>query len=293
MKTVTFSLREHCEVLALKSIIRAMEQEGYRNLNWRVLAAAVNTDFNFCSLQESFQNGWDVSVITAEDIRTGDAVFGFQTDMKHEYDQFVREFFDCSAVASCRLYRKSPLRIQEVGGKTVVIGNVKVKSPIEGFQLAIFERLATLPYRIVVVPRHPLSDADMEKVVLPKGVEFHNTMGELESLYANAQLAVMGRIFCFEGLKPDDDHNPLEATINGHAICGINNKIPDAYRWLYESSGLLHPCSTYEQVFALIEELLEDGGIEEKLLRRQQWIESNCQRHLAPIKQAILSSVFS
>ncbi len=44
-------------------------------------------------------------------------------------------------------------------------------------------------------------------------------MGNLESLYAKASLTIMGRVFSVGGLKPNDDHNPYEATINSHTLC--------------------------------------------------------------------------
>lgn len=290
MKTVTFSIREYCEVVALKTIMQWLGLQGVIDVQWRILIAPVNTDFNFCNLEQSFGQQRNVSVIKADQIQKKEVVFGFETDMKHDHDQLVTRFFNCSEIASCKMYRETPLRVNSEGVRTIVIGNVKVKCPIEEFQLDIFKTLAELPYRIVVVPRHPLTKDEMDRLVLPEGIDFRNSMGELEALYAAASLAVMGRLFCFEGLKPDDDHNPLEATVNGHAICGINNKIPEAYRWLYECSGLLHRCSTYEQVFDLIAPMLEDEDVDEKLFARQQWILANRQKYLMPIGETILSS---
>ena len=291
MKAITFSIREYCEVVALKTIIEWLELQGIVDIQWRVLSASVNTDFSFCSLERSFAQQKNILFIKAEQIQKGETVFGFETDMRHDHDQLVTQFLNCSEIASCKIYREAPLRVSSKGIKSIVVGNVKVKCPIEEFQLDIFKRLVKLPYRIVIVPRHPLTKDEVSGIVLPKGIDFRNSMGELERLYAIADIAVMGRLFCLEGLKPDDDHNPLEATVNGHAICGINNKIPQAYQWLYESSELLHQCSTYDQVFDIISRVFEDADIDEKLFARQQWILANRKKYLTPIGEIICSSL--
>ncbi len=289
MKSATFSIREYAEVVALKTIIQFIRESGPTEIYWRVFSSSVNTDFNFYSLSLAFAGEKSVSIIGVHELQEKETVCGFSTDMQHVHDQYVTHFFDCSAVVACRLYRRLPLKIPSIGRKTVVIGNVKVKSPVEDFQIDVFRVISELPYRVVVVPRHPLTKDEMKRTFLPKGIDFRNSMGELEGLYATADLGIMGRIFCADGLQPNDDHNPLEATINAHAICGINNKIPEAYRWLYENSDLVHQCETYEQVFGLIETLTDDRDVLEKLQKRQEWILENRHKYLEPIRDVILS----
>ena len=114
-------------------------------------------------------------------------------------------------------------------------------------------------------------------------------MGELESLHARANLTIMGRILSADGLEPDDDHNPIEATINSNAICGIIKEIPKPYEWLYEESGLIHQCLTLEEVYEGVERWIRDPTIAEKLARKDEWIRSNRIRYLQKIVKALQS----
>lgn len=282
---VFFALREFCEVYALKTIIGYCRELSL-SLHWNILAFPVNTDFGYCSLSKAFSGIPEVSVIEHFDevFLSRIMLFGFATDMRHDLDVYMREQFSCSEVASCRFYQRPISRSRH---PLVVIGNVKVKSPVEDFQSEIFRRLARLPYDVAVVPRHPLSFDEMRAVHIPPSIRFINTMGELEGLHSRADLVVMGRIFSADGLKPDDDHNPLEATINAHALCGLLKEVPKPYRWLYEESGLLHQCSTLKEVYEGIDPWMQDANLSGKLAKRDKWIQSNRSRYLGGIVKTL------
>lgn len=282
---VFFALREFCEVYALKTIIGYCGELSL-GFHWNVLAFPVNTDFGYCSLSKAFSGIPEVSVVEHFDeaFLSRIRLFGFATDMRHDLDGYMREQFSCSEVASCRLYRRPTSRSDF---PLIVVGNVKVKSPVEDFQLEIFQRLASLPYSVVVVPRHPLSLDEMELVRIPAPIKFINTMGGLEELHSKASLVIMGRVFSTDGLKPDDDHNPLEATINAHAICGVLKEVPKSYQWLYEESGLLHQCSTLEEVYDGVDRWMQDPYLPEKLVKRDAWVRSNRDRYLGRIVKAL------
>lgn len=287
MKEVIFSLREFCEVKALKTIMKYCGDMGYV-IFWRLLNFSVNTDFNFCSIETSFQNYRNVSVIQNNNPQklSGMKIYGFKTDMNHPLDMYIHTLISCSETSACKLYNRSLARFP-VESPRIVLGNVKIKSPVEDFQGEIFSKLAQLPYQVVVVPRHPLTKEEIQGVEIPKKLELRNTMGELESLQASSQLTIMGRIFSADGLKPDDDHNPLEATINSNAICGIIKEIPDAYRWLYGESGLMHQCSSFEKVFSQIDDLIFDPNLQEKLKSRDRWIMDNRQKYLKKVVEIL------
>jgi len=282
---IFFALREFCEVYALKTIIGYCRELSL-GFHWNILSFPVNTDFGYYSLSKAFSEIPEVSVIEHFDeafllkIR----LFGFATDMCHHLDGYMREQFSCSEVASCRLYRRP---ISRSDHPLVVVGNVKVKSPIENFQLEIFQRLARLPYDVAVVPRHPLNLDEMKVFHIPPSIRFINTIGELEGLHSQADLVVMGRIFSADGLKPDDDHNPLEATINAHALCGLLEEVPQPYRWLYEESGLLHECSTLEEVYEGINLWMQDPDLPRKLTKRDEWIQFNRSQYLSEIVKTL------
>lgn len=282
---VFFALREFCEVYALKTIIGYCGELSL-GFHWNVLAFPVNTDFGYCSLSKAFSGIPEVSVVEHFDeaFLSRIRLFGFATDMRHDLDGYMREQFSCSEVASCRLYRRPTSRSDF---PLIVVGNVKVKSPVEDFQLEIFQRLASLPYSVVVVPRHPLSLDEMELVRIPTPIKFINTMGELEELHSKASLVIMGRVCSTDGLKPDDDHNPLEATINAHAICGVLKEVPKSYQWLYEESGLLHQCSNLEEVYDGVDRWMQDPYLPEKLVKRDAWVRSNRDRYLGRIVKAL------
>lgn len=282
---VFFALREFCEVYALKTIIGYCRELSL-GFHWNVLAFPVNTDFGYCSLSKAFSGIPEVSVIEHfdESFLSQIRLFGFATDMRHDLDGHMQEQFSCSEVASCRLYWRP---VSRSGFPSVVVGNVKVKSPVEDFQSEVFRRLAMLPYGVTVIPRHPLGHDEMKLVRIPPSIRFINTMGELEYLHSRADLVIMGRVFSADGLKPDDDHNPLEATINAHALCGLLKEVPKPYQWLYEESGLLHQCSTLEEVYEGIDRWMRDPDLPEKLAKRDEWVRSNRSRYLGAIVKAL------
>jgi len=284
VKEIVFALKEFCEIRALKTIIQCCKDFGY-SIHWKLLNFSVNTDFAFCSIEDAFAGYVNVSVISADDCKiiSEMKIYSFKTDMTHQLDSHAHAFISCAEVAACRSHK----RIQAVScteSPCIVLGNVKIKAPVEDFQVEIFERLANLPYHVVIVPRHPLTEEEMKIVRLPDNLEFRNTMGELEDLQASASLTIMGRIFSVDGLKPDDDHNPLEATINSNTLCGIIKEIPEAYAWMYEKSGLVHQCKSYDEVFSKIDALIFDPSLAEKLQQREAWIQSNRRRYLENIK---------
>lgn len=283
---IFFALREFCEVYALKTIVEYCRNIGLE-FHWNALAFPVNTDFKYCNLANAFAGVDDVSVVESFDeaFLSQIRLFGFATDMHHDLDKYMQQQFSCSEIASCKLY---PRHFGSHGDqKVLVIGNVKVKSPVEDFQLEIFQKLAVLPYEVVVVPRHPLSLEEMEVAKIPSSIKFVNTMGDLEKLHAMANLVIMGRIFSAGGLIPDDDHNPLEATINSHALCGVIKEVPAVYRWLYEESGLIHQCTTIDEVYDGIEHWMKDGKLTNKLARKEEWVRSNRNQLLGKIAKTL------
>lgn len=286
MSRVYFALREFCEVHALRTIKQFCSESGIR-YEWVVILFSVNTDFRYRSLRDAFRDDAEVTVIETPGVQTlsNIAPFGFATDMHHDLDVHLREQFSVYDGLSCR-FRKRPECIERLTD-TVVVGNVKITSPVEDFQREIFDRLAGLPHTVIVVPRHPLSEEEVRHVEIPTPVQFINTMGQLDELYARATIAIMGRVFCADGLKPDDDHNPLEPTVNSHAVCGINNKIPPAYEWLYKESGLLHVCASIEEVFQGIDDWMDDVDLEERIQARTRWVMANKEKHLRPIMEII------
>ncbi|OGI29705.1 MAG: hypothetical protein A2288_02500 [Candidatus Moranbacteria bacterium RIFOXYA12_FULL_44_15] len=287
MKEITFSLREFCEIKALKTIMEYFSVTGHM-IYWKLLNLSVNTDFNFCSIEQAFWNHGNVSILQVDDPQelSNMKIYGFKTDMTHQLDVHIHAFISCAEIAACRLYKRSKAK-PCIELPRIVLGNVKVKSPVEESQTEIFERLAQLPYQVIIVPRHPLTEEDEKLVKMPGDIQFRNTMGELEYLQASANLTIMGRIFSADGLKPDDDHNPLEATINSNTICGIIKEIPDAYKWLYEESELVHQCRSYDEVFSKIDDLLFDSNLPRKLEARDKWILGNRQEYFKKLERIL------
>ena len=277
-------MREFCEIKALKTIMEYFSATGHA-IYWKLLNLSVNTDFSFCSIEQAFQSYGNVSILRVDDPQEFSKmkIYGFKTDMTHQLDTYIHTFIPCAEIAACRLYDRSKVKADTSLPK-IVLGNVKIKSPMEEFQVEIFGRLARLPHQVIVVPRHPLTGEEEKLVKMPGAVRLRNTMGELECLQASANLTIMGRIFSADGLKPDDDHNPLEATINSNTICGIIKEIPKAYRWLYEESELVHQCRSYDEVFSKIDDLLLDPNLPRKLKARDRWILGNRQEYLKKLE---------
>lgn len=282
---IFFALREFCEVHALKTVIGYCRDMGLE-FHWNTLAFPVNTDFSYCSLSSAFLGIPEVSIVERfnEMFLSRIRLFGFATDMHHDLDKYMQEQFSCLEIASCRLYLRPDVRSDR---SVIVVGNVKVKSPLEDFQSDIFRKLTTYPYDMVVVPRHPLSCEEMKLVCIPSSIRFVNTMGDLERLHSIASLTIMGRVFSADGLKPDDDHNPLEATISSHTLCGTIKEIPKPYQWLYEESGLIHQCSTLEEVYEGVDRWMHDPALPERLARKDRWVRSNQDRCLGKIVKTL------
>lgn len=270
-KIVYVVLREYCEVVALK-ILMATARRKKISITWKVLTFSVNTDFLFHSLKVAFQAHQEVEVMEEwSSVDFSDVhVLGFHTDMKHDADRIVKQSIPIYRILACQEIRARPPVFD------IALGNIKISSPIEEFQSELFEKVAQLPYvNVVVIPRHPIEQHRLGKVKLPGRLRLVNTMGQLADIYASSRLTVMGRIFSKDGEKPDDDHNPLEATVGSNALCGINNKIPEAYRWLYHDSGLVHQFGSAHELIGRIGELYRDLDIPKKLRRRRQWIKTN------------------
>lgn len=289
MRKIYFSIREYPEVLALSAIIEHCVEMGISDIDWCVVCSPVNTDFDFLSLRNACdKSGFSVRYVNVEEVKQVDRfqVFGFKTDMRHNQDEMVGYFFDIFDVMATRLYRHEPIKVWRKE-QTIVIGNIKIESPVAEFQQEIFERLAVLPYTVVVVPRHPFTDGDLSNIRIPSKLKFVNTMGDLERLHAHADAVIMGRIFCEGDLVSDDDHNPFEATINAGALAGINTRIPKAYEWIYNESNLIHQCESYNDVFDLLPAVLGDMDIVRKLECRKEWILDNRKRFLKQVLEAL------
>ncbi len=284
---MTFALREFCEVYSLKTIVGYCRELGLK-LRLDALALPVNSDFDYCSLRKAFSDTPEVNVIEVFDEAYLSRIrpYGFTTDKSHEFDGYMRTQFSSQEIVSCKLHK----RPQVIRGRSrIVAGNVKVKSPVEGFQSEIFRRFSLLPHEVIVVPRHPLSTEEMSNVVIPPPIRFINTIGELESLYASADLTVMGRILSADGLRPDDDHNPVEATISSNTLCGVIKEVLRPYEWLYESSGLIHQYSTLDAMYEGINRWIQDSDLLKRLSAKDKWVRSNRKRYLGRIIEALVS----
>lgn len=289
MKKIYFSVREYPEVLALSAIMARCTEMKMTDLEWHVFCSPVNTDFKFLSLKNSFaRTGTNVNLVDTSEIERVDKslIFGFETDMRHPQDTLVGHFFNIFDIMTTRLYRRRPIKIWNET-PILVLGNVKIELPIEEFQQEIFARLAELPYRVIIVPRHPLENELLASIRISSKLHFINTMGDLERLHAHADSVIMGRIFCKGDLISTDDHNPLEATINACALAGITTNIPRAYEWIYYESGLIHQCKSYDEVFELLPIVINDTNVVKKLKRKKEWILANRERIFGPILEIL------
>jgi len=287
VKEVFFSLREFCEIKALETIIKYYHEMGCA-VHWRLLNFSVNTDFSFCGIEKAFSEYDNVTRFRTDSVQqlSDIKIYGFKTDMNHSLDLYVDAFISCVEIATCKLHDEL-VNVSKNGVRKIVLGNIKINAPVEDFQVEIFDRLARLPYHVIVVPRHPLTTEELGSISLPKEIDLRNTMGELESLQASADLTIMGRIFSKDGLKPDDDHNPLEATINSNSLCGVIKETPEAYKWLYSNSGLIHQCESYDEVFSKIDQLISDSELSLKLEARRKWILMNRKKYLSKVKDIL------
>lgn len=287
MKEIIYiALREFCEIKALQFLMDYFQNCG-ETIQWNLISWPVNTDFDYYSIENAFEKYDNVVPInkTEEQLRKL-RIFGFLTDKPHPFDKYVYRFISCAEINACRDYANN-LMFNKSGVLNIVVGNIKVKSPMEPFQSDIISKLSLLPYEVFIVPRHPLSAEEISRIEIPDNINFINTIGDLDRLQATANLTIMGRIFSADGLTPGDDHNPLEATINSNTICGVIQPITEAYRWLYQKSGLVYQCVNYDEVFDNIERLINDPALSKKLERRNNWIQDNRKKYIETIRNVL------
>ncbi len=280
-RKINFAIRELCELRALSIILDYCARVGI-DIFWNIWIFPVNTDLLLFSPNEILKNFKNIQIfnITSENIPVDKKICGFKANITHGFDKCVGSVVDLYEISACKKY-VAKNKINGLKRPNIVIGNVKIKSPVEDYQIEIWEELSKLPYNIIVVPRHPFTSEELADVRLPKKITLRNTMGELENLYAQADLTIMGKMLGITRLDYNTrDHNPLEATINSNTISGIYNDIPLPYLEFYEKSGLVHRLHDWNDIFKNIKPLMNDPLLSDKLKKREEWIEKNRKKYL-------------
>jgi len=278
---VNFAIREMCELRALGVLLDYCTEVGV-DVSWNIYLFPVNTDLLLFQPDKLLKKYKKIKIVNpaASAIKNGSTISGFKAHIAHEKDCDINSIIDLYEITACKYYEKKN-KTMNLPRPNIVVGSVKIKSPVEDFQVEIWEKLSKLPYHVVVVPRHPFPKEELTKVNIPPAIKFRNTMGELEDLYAQANLTIMGKLF---GVTRYDyntrDHNPLEATISSNTICGMYSDIPKPYLEFYEHSGLTHRFYDWRDIFGHIDDLINDPLLPEKLKKRKEWIESNRRKYL-------------
>lgn len=242
-----------------------------------------NTDFQFINVADELANLRGVNVLsgpfTADEL-SGKKIFWFKGTIEDSFTQHIKREVDIYEVWVCRLYKKWII----FNGWTpnVVISNLKVydKDTSEEYKSDLLMLLADKPYKITIVPRHPIPSPEKLEAVLaklPKNMVLSNTMGKLENICSESNLTIMGKIF--SDTADDRDHNPLEATINSNAIGRKMPFIPEPFIELYES-GLMHTYNNFYDCLWDLENLILDSDLSEKLTWRENWIKKNRAKYL-------------
>jgi hypothetical protein len=287
-KKINFAIREMCELNALCVMLDYCIEVGL-DVFWNIYIFHVNTDLILFSVEKRLNNYHNVKIVTnnPEEIKFGTKIYGFKANITHEKEQMINSVVDLYEITACKYYVKKRMTI-DLPRPNIVIGSVKIKSPVEDFQIGIWDRLSELPYNVIAVPRHPLNFEELDRLSIPSKIILKNTMGELENFYAQADLTIMGKIL---GATRYDyntrDHNPLEATINSNTICGMYSDIPAPYVEFYKTSGLVHQFYDWKDIFNNIDALINDPLLPEKLKRRKKWIKKNRQKYLPCALEAL------
>ncbi|MFH1822733.1 MAG: hypothetical protein ABH830_03455 [Patescibacteria group bacterium] len=278
---IYFAVREMGDVYALTTIIEYCIEANIA-IEWHIVPFSVNSDLSLCQFTDiigKYRNAKIEDAPRDEQTLKCVNIFGFSTDMKHQLEKIIQPVI---SVYDINVARRDIVNVAQVNKKKpwIVVGNIKLKSPIEDFQYPILQKLSLLPYKVILVPRHPLTTEEAQKINLPVNLTLDNSMGKLVQLYAQADLTIMGKIFSVDRFEFDDgDHNPLEATISSNTIC-IRSKISDAYKEFYELSGLMHCFNNHLDSFEVIDKLIYDPSLKKKLQWRKKWIEKNRQTNL-------------
>lgn len=280
-RKINFAIREMCELRALSIILDYCVRVGI-DVFWNIWIFPVNTDLLLFSPNDILKNFKNIQIlnITSKNIPVDKKIYGFKANVTHEFDKCVESVVDLYEISTCKKY-VAKNKINGLKKPNIIIGSVKIKSPVEDYQVEIWEELSKLPHNIIIVPRHPFTSEELADVRLPKKITLRNTMGELENLYAQAGLTIMGKILGITRLDRNTrDHNPLEATTNSNTVSGIYNDIPSPYLEFYEKSGLVHRLHDWKDIFKNIESLINDPLLSDKLKRREEWIEKNRKKYL-------------
>jgi hypothetical protein len=278
---INFAIREMCELRALCVILDYCTEVGV-NVLWNIFMFPVNTDLLLFPPKIILKRYKNIKLINFDpnDKLIDKKIYGFKANIAHKNDQNINSVIDLYEITTCKRHiAKNTI----VGLKkpNIVIGSVKIKSPVEDFQIEMWKKISQLPYNIIVVPRHPFTAEELSNVNIPKKINLRNTMGELEDLYAQADLTIMGKIF---GITRYDyntrDHDVLESTINSNTICGMYSDIPLPYLEFYQKSGLVHRFYDWKDIFEHIDKLIKDPLLPGKIKKRVEWIEKNRKRYL-------------
>lgn len=279
MKNKYFVIREIGEVFALKIILDFLIEKKSK-INFKIIISSINTDFYFINIKKILSKYRNITITKKVNIENSQSqVFWFKWNVIHENDKYITDRIDIYEISTCdsKLIKRKPIFIKNQT-PTIVVWNLKVndKDINEECSPKTFDILWNLNYNVIIVPRHPIKTLDY-LVNLPSNIIFSNTMWKLRQIYSTANLTIMGKIF--SNTKDDRDHNPLESTIQSNSISWIYSFTHKSYLPIYKS-WLITKLKSFEEIPYVINDLIYDKYLSDKLERRNRRIEKNRKEYL-------------
>ncbi len=281
-KIINFAIREMWEVYAIDNIIKGLDES---NIDWIIHSVPYNTDLLLYNSKNILEKNNNVSVIQGLD--NWNKIFGFSSDISEKCKDKVIPIIDIQEVSASVDYDNKIWPLDE--SYDLIVSNVKIndKDKNREHYPEMWNMLWDLPYTVWVIPRHPINDEYMEKfAVIPDNITIINKMWVLRDLCARSKLVIMWLIFSHQFWETD--HNPLEATINSHAIYWKYLKYSRVYKRLYNESWLMHWYPDFKECIKDIPHLINDADLENKLAWRRKWINMNRTKVLKNFKNIIL-----
>ncbi len=264
MRTVNILVREIPEVYALAALVRHYSCR----IRWVVSCRPYNSDLLKFGYQQFLSMIGNVEF--DEPSLSRYLPIGFRSDISdrigvtgHSRDVLPLTEIIASFDPADFVPQSSPM------GSYVVVSNVKIgdKNPSLEHDIEMWSELAKFPVPVAVVPRHPCAPEKLKELPIPGNVTIINEVGILRGLCLRAKLVIMGLLF--SPLDGQVDHNPLEATMASHALFNAKIAINEHYRYIYNNPpGLLHPVSSYRDLWPQAEPYLSDSDLLKRLATR-------------------------
>ena len=285
MNKVNFAIREIWELYSLEFLISEFKKYW---IKWNIYVTPFNSDLELFNVSKFLSKHKDINIIDWSKWIHEKCIW-FRTDISWKFENQVQSCIDVYKLATCTDMTMDT-DLNQIETFDIVVSNVKIndKKTEKEYNPKMWGMLWKLPYKIAVVPRHPIPNNFLNWVNIPNNITIINKVWVLRWLCAKTSLTVMWLIF--SNPKWEMDHSPLEVTINSNTISWIYQKTEEAYKDFYNNSWLIHQYRDFHDSIEDIPNLINDEKLDEKLANKRKWIKNNRDIYLPKVLDILLNN---